>query len=124
MLENFENSAMLVSFSDEAGKLSRIKKYASELIEFTKGMDFEAYQKNIQINYACAFALLQIGTIGNRLASEVQLKLEIPWRAIVAARNASVHGHSNSHKAIIWDELKNIPALILKLDEQISKISK
>jgi uncharacterized protein with HEPN domain len=116
MLENSEDRMLWVSFSDEKNGLQRIKKYASELIQFTRGMDFEEYQKNVQVNYACAFALLQIGTIGNRLASDVQLKLEIPWRAIVAARNASLHGHSHSHKEIIWNEIKNISTLLLKLD--------
>ena len=118
MLEGYDDGSLLFFASDEEGKLLRIKKYASELIEFTKGMDFEAYQMNTKTNYACAFALLQIGTIGNRIASEVQVKLGIPWRAVSTARNASVNGHSESHQRIIFSEIeKNIPALLLKLEE-------
>ena len=102
----------------EKKKLERVKKYAQQLTIFIEGMDFEAYRDNIQVNYACTFALMQIGTIGNRISNEVLSQLPIPWRAIMSARNASIHGHSTSHKEIIWGEIqKNIPTLIKKLDE-------
>jgi len=124
MLENMEEGTLLVSFSDEEAKLKRIKKYASELVRFTDGMNFEAYQNNVQVNYACAFALLQIGAIGNRLDSELQLKLEIPWSAVIAARNAFLHGHTMSHKKIIWDEIQKISTLLLRLEELVEGCSK
>jgi|GEM_PF-2311182 len=118
MLENIEEGNLLFSVSDENGKLLRIKKYATELVEFTNEMDFEAYQMNTKTNYACAFALLQIGTLANRLQSEIQQKLGIPWRAVSTARNASINGHTESHQRIIFSEIeKNIPALLGKLEE-------
>jgi len=120
MLENYDEGNVLFSASDENGKLLRIKKYASELLEFTQGMDFEAYQMNTKTNYACAFALLQIGTLANRLPSDIQQQLSIPWRAVSTARNASVNGHTESHQRIIFSEIeKNIPTLLFKLEEQI-----
>ena len=120
MLENYDDGNVLFSASDEDGKVLRIKKYASELIEFTKGMDFEAYQMNTKANYACAFALLQIGTLANRLQSERQQELSIPWRAVSTARNASVNGHTESHQRIIFSEIeKSITTLLLKLEEQM-----
>jgi len=123
MLENYDDGNLLFSASDEDGKLLRIRKYASELLEFTKKMDFDAYQMNTKTNYACAFALLQIGTLANRLQSNVQQQLHIPWRAVSTARNASVNGHSESHQRIIFNEIqKNIPTLLLKLEEQITEV--
>jgi len=122
MLENYDDGNLLFSASDEEGKLLRIKKYASELVEFTKGMDFEGYQMNTKANYACAFALLQIGTLANRLQSGIQQQLGIPWRAVSTARNASVNGHTESHQRIIFSEIeKSIPTLLLKLEEQIKE---
>jgi uncharacterized protein with HEPN domain len=122
MLETYDEGSLLLSASDEEGKLLRIKKYASELVEFTTGMDFETYQMNTKTNYACAFALLQIGAIGNRIPGEAQVKLGIPWRAVSTARNASVNGHTESHQRIIFSEIeKNIPTLLLKLEEQVKE---
>jgi uncharacterized protein with HEPN domain len=123
MSEKYEDSTLLVSFSNEKAKLQRMKKYASELIGFTTGMGFEEYKNNIQVSYACSFAFLQIGTLGNRLPSQLQIKLGIPWRAVTTARNAANHGHSDSHKEIIWFEIEaSIPMLILNLEEQIEKM--
>jgi len=117
------SGSLLFADSDDNGKLLRIKKYAGELIEFTKGMDFEAYQMNMKVNYACTFAFLQIGTLANRLQSEIQQKIGIPWRAVSTARNASVNGHSESHQRIIFSEIeKSIPMLIVNLEELIEAI--
>ena len=117
MLDNYEEGSLLFAATDDTGKLLRIKNYAEELLEFTKGMDFEAYQMNKKANYACAFALLQIGNLANRLQSEVQQKLGIPWRAISTARNASVNGHTESHQRIIFSEIEKIvPTLIQSLN--------
>jgi len=120
MLENFEGSLLFDSVNYDKGKLERIRKYAAQLTNFIAGLDFEAYQDNTQVNYACTFALMQIGTISNRMANELLTQLPIPWRAVISARNASVHGHSTSHKKIIWTEIQeNIPFLIKKLDEML-----
>ena len=119
MLEKVDDGSLLFSASDEEGKLLRIKKYAFELIEFTEGMDFEAYQMNTKVNYACAFALLQIGALSNRLQGGAQQQ-SVPWRAVSTARNASVNGHSQSHQKIIFDEIKkSIPILLASLEDQI-----
>jgi len=118
MLENFEGSLLFDAVCYDKSKLERIQKYATQLTLFTAGLNFETYQDNIQVNYACTFALMQIGTISNRMSNDVLTQLPIPWRAIISARNASVHGHSTSHKKIIWAEIQeNIPILIEKLDE-------
>ena len=118
MSEYTSENLLFDSANYEKKKLERLKKYAQQLIIFTQGMNFETYRDSIQVNYACTFALMQIGTIGNRMSNEVLSQLPIPWRAIISARNASIHGHSTSHKEIIWDEIqKNIPTLIVKLDE-------
>jgi len=122
MLENFDTGNLLFSVSDDSGKLIRMKRYAEELLEFTSGMDFESYQVNTITNYACAFALLQIGTIGNRIESETQGNLKIPWRAVSTARNASVNGHTESHQRIIFSEIeKNVPSLIASLNVVLEK---
>ena len=117
-MENFEGNLLFDSACYDKGKLERIHKYATQLKIFTEGLDFETYRNNLQANYACTFALMQIGTISNRMTNELLTQLPIPLRAIISARNASVHGHSTSHKEIIWNEIeKNIPTLITKLNE-------
>lgn len=122
MLDNYNENNVLFAASDDNGKLLRIKNYAQELLDFTTGMDFEAYQMNKKANYACAFALLQIGNFANRLQSEIQQKLGIPWRAISTARNASINGHTESHQRIIFSEIeKNVPTLIQNLGEVLEK---
>ena len=118
MSEYTSENLLFDSANYEKKKLERIRKYAEQLTIFTSGMDFETYQECLQVNYACTFALMQIGTIANRMSNEVLSQLPIPWRAVISARNASIHGHSTSHKEIIWHEIgKNIPELIHKLDE-------
>ena len=122
MLDNYEEGSLLFSATDDSGKLLRIKNYAEELLEFTAGMDFEAYQMNTKTNYACTFALLQIGAIGNRIESSTQQSLTIPWRAISTARNASVNGRTESHQRIIFSEIeKNVPTLIQNLNAVLEK---
>jgi len=123
MSEYSNESLLFDSANYEKGKLERIQKYATQLMLFTEGLDFETYRDNIQVNYACTFALMQIGTISNRMSSELQSKLPIPWRAVISARNASVHGHSTSHKQIIWKEIKdNISPLVEKLNEVLELV--
>ena len=122
MFGNVEEGSLLFAASDDTGKLLRIKGYAKELLEFTSGMDFETYQMNTKTNYACAFALLQIGAIGNRLESSIQQSLAIPWRAVSTARNASVNGRTESHQRIIFSEIeKNVPPLIQSLNDVLDK---
>ena len=122
MFESVETEGLLFSASDEAAKLLRIKKYAQELIEFTNGMDFEAYQLNTKTNYACSFALLQIGAIGNRIESGIQQSIAIPWRAVSTARNASLNGRTESHQRIIFSEIeKNVPVLLENLNAVLEK---
>lgn len=118
MSESRNESLLFDSANYEKKKLERIRKYAHQLTIFIDGIDFETYRDDLQVSYACTFALMQIGVIGNRISNEVLTQIPIPWRAIISARNASIHGHSTSHKKIIWREIqKNIPTLITKLDE-------
>ena len=116
-----EKVTLLVSVNSEESKLERIKKYALQLVDFTKGINFEVYQADVQISYACTFSLLQMGNIGNRLTNETLSQLEIPWQAITAARGATNEGHSLSHKKIIWNEIESkLPNFLLTLEEVMS----
>jgi len=118
-----EKVTLLVSASSEESKLERMKKYALQLVDFTKGIDFEIYQTDIQTSYACTFALLQIGNIGNRLTNETLSQLEIPWQAVTAARGATNNGHSFSHKKSIWNEIDSkLPNLLLTLEEVMCRV--
>jgi len=101
-------------------RLEKIKKYCFQLMDFTNDVEFENFVSDEKTNYACVFALLQIGEIANKLSDDLKENSTVPWHAIVAVRNRIVHGYDGVNMKVIWDAIeKEIPLLITQVDEII-----
>ena len=104
-------------------RLRKIQKYAHKLIAFTSNISFEDFVDDDEKNYACVFALSQIGELANGLDKEIQNDSRIPWHMIIAVWNRIVHGYSDLKMKIIWDAIKiEIPELINQIDEILDEL--
>ena len=58
-----------------------------------------------------------LGEAANQVPLEVRrAKQEIPWRAIIGARNRIIHGYGRIDEDVVWDIVNNdIPKLIPQL---------
>jgi len=103
-------------------RLKKIKKYCFQLIDFTNNVKFENFVSDEKTNYACVFALLQIGEIVNKLSDELKEKSTVPWHAIAAVRNRIVHGYDGLNMKVIWDAIEQeIPSLIIQIEKILSE---
>jgi len=98
--------------------LGKICRYASQTIEFVKGMDLPTFSKDAKTVSACVFNLSQIGELAYKLSDEFVSKSTIPWHKIRGLRNRIVHDYEGIQLNIIWDVIESyLPTLVSSINE-------
>ena len=96
---------------------------AKRAIQFTEGMDFEAFKKDEKTVYAVIRAVEIIGEATRNIPEEVRVKYpEIPWRDAADMRNKLVHRYFGINLEVIWQTLsEDLPMLADALQEIIRR---
>jgi len=104
--------------------VQKIGKYCQDILRFTNGIDFDEFVSNEEKNYACVFAISQIGEIVNASSDEFkEMYSTKPWREMVAVRNRIVHNYGGVKMGIIWEVIgHNIPDLLAYTEEILDKM--
>ncbi|MBI5822559.1 MAG: DUF86 domain-containing protein [Chloroflexi bacterium] len=95
-------------------------------IQFTKGMDFEAFSKDEKTVYAVIRAVEIIGEATRNIPDDIRAKYpEIPWRDAADMRNKLVHRYFGINLEVIWQTLsEDLPMLADALQEIIRREEK
>ena len=88
--------------------------------QFTAGVEFEAFSKNLEKVFVVSRALEIIGEAVKRIPNSVRSQYpSIPWRDIAGMRDKLIHDYFNTDKEMIW---KAVQEDILQLKAMISKV--
>ena len=104
--------------------VEKIIKYISKVLDYTKGIEYDAFISNSILVEACVFNLSQIGELSNKIDKEFEeCNSSIPWRVMYGLRNKIVHDYEGVNLVLIWDIVKeDLPELNSQLEELNQKL--
>lgn len=105
---------------DYSDFLNDIKTEIANLENFTMGMTFESFQKDLKTTYAVVRSIEVIGEAVKNIPRDIKDKNpEIPWKDIAGTRDVLIHGYFVVDQKIIWEVIeKDLP----KLKEHITHL--
>ena len=105
---------------DYSDSLNDIKTEIANLENFTKGLTFESFQKDVKTIYAVVRSIEVVGEAVKNIPQEVRDRNPgIPWKDIAGTRDVLIHGYFAVDLKIIWEVIeKDLP----KLKEHISRL--
>lgn len=110
---------MRSSLGDKA-RLQHIFDAISEIESYVQNSDYDSFQNNSMMQFACVKQLEIIGEAANHLTSHFKkLYSEIQWREIIDLRNLLIHEYFGVDTKIVWDIIKTD---IVLLKSQIKEI--
>ncbi len=88
-----------------------------KVLDFTEGMDFQQFIVDSRTRDAVYHNLIVLGEAASRMPEYYVLEHDaIPWRKMVATRNALVHGYDVIDDGIVWKIIREtFPKLIEEL---------
>lgn len=96
--------------------------FSEKVLSYTEGLDQEAFIAD-ELTYDATLRNVElIGEAASHIPSEVrEAHPDIPWRAIVGARNRLAHGYLNVNNNIIWTIIQDaIPNLLPALQNLLN----
>ena len=100
--------------------------FAEKVLSYTSEMDQAAFVANTLTYDATLRNLELIGEAATHVPDEVRNQYpEIPWRAIIGARNRLAHGYLAMNDDLIWNIIQDgIPDLLPALRNLLSTFNK
>lgn len=84
--------------------------------EFTRGVDFAFFEKNVEKSSAVILQLVIIGELSKRLSEEFKNRVPLPWNEIAGFRNRAIHEYLSLDLDDVWKTVGNdIPTLEIAL---------
>ena len=102
----------------------KIIKYISKILDYTKGIEYDAFISNSILVEACVFNLRQIVELANKIDKEFEERnSSIPWRVMYGLRNKIVHDYEGVNLVLTWDIVnEDLPELNIQLEELNHKL--
>jgi uncharacterized protein with HEPN domain len=104
--------------------LEDMLEHARYAAKFVDGVDRQAFDADIQKQFAVLRALEVVGEAAKAIGPETRdLAPEIPWRLITAMRDKLIHHYFGVDREIVWATvMDDIPALISELERLLSRL--
>lgn len=88
--------------------LSDILESIDNIFNFTKGMSYNQYEKDLKTIHAVQHNFMIIGEAVARIPEEFkQQHLSVNWRQVKDFRNVIVHDYFGIDSSIVWDIIQN-----------------
>ncbi len=91
--------------------------FGEKVLSYTDGLNYEAFVAD-GLTYDATLRNIQlIGKAATHIPTEVrESHPEVPWRAIIGARNRVVHAYLGIDDDVVWDIIQtDVPDLLPKL---------
>ncbi len=113
----------LMSKHDPELAMHQLLAYAREAVEISRGKTRKDLDQDRLFNLALTRLVEVIGEAANRVPEDVQTAYpDLPWMAMIGARNRLIHGYDHVDFDIFWNIVHNdLPALIKRLEKIVSK---
>ena len=87
--------------------------FCRRIEDFSDGLDFETFTASPKERDALLMNIVLLGEAAAHIPEDIRrVWPDIPWRQIVATRNALVHGYFAISDSILWDLVTGaVPAL-------------
>ena len=92
---------------------------AKDAVNFTKGMNKDAFLSDLKCQYAVIRCLEVIGEATKRLSEDFQREYaDIPWSKMARMRDLLIHAYGRVDPNEVWDTIQNdLPPLISALEK-------
>jgi len=97
----------------DKGRLEHIVKYATNVEEMTRGVNYEQFENDKVLYFAVMKNIEVVGEAAYMLSKEfLLLHTELPWNQIIGMRHILVHGYATVSPMKLWNTaIDDIPAL-------------
>lgn len=88
--------------------MSDIQQAVDLILEFSAGMSFDDFEKDVKTQFAVIRCFEIIGEATKRLPDDLlQEYPHIPWKAMAGMRDRLVHGYDSINIPLIWRTIKS-----------------
>ena len=93
------------------------------IMDFTKGITFEAYCADVKTRHAAEHNFMIIGEAASRIPDEFKLQHSlINWRQLKDFRNVIVHDYFGIDDSIVWDIIQfSLPELLQNITNLLNE---
>lgn len=88
------------------------------VLEFTKGISFQSFIDDIQLQYAVIRCFEVIGEAARRVPEDFRvLHPQFPWKAMAGMRDKLIHGYDMVDPSILWGTIQtDVPDALSKIN--------
>jgi len=99
---------------------------ARQVVDFTRGLSFEAYMSASMVRMAVERGLEILGEAARRVSPSLKEEHpEVPWRDVIGLRNVLSHDYGEVRQDRLWEiASRDVPALIGLLEAFVFPDSK
>jgi uncharacterized protein with HEPN domain len=113
----------MIAERDHKDYLLDIQGAIQDILDFTHGLDYEAFTKDKKTSYAVVRALEIVGEASKKIPPETRDSYpEVPWKEMAGIRDKLIHEYFGVNSKVVWNAvMEDIPRLKPLIADVIEK---